>query len=516
MKTVFKYAFLLLILTVIYQPGLLAQSTSLSGVYQALLRNSGEIIENDEIKGYYYFYQTDKISKKEREYTIKILDANLNAVATEKIIGNIGLYLVEASFNGENFLFKFYDTRESKVTIQVRDKAAKLKYETVTEISSKIAKLYYVPNANDEIQGTSVFAVPNKGFIVYNPIETQKVGYSIEFFSNEGKDKGWIKKSSSTNKEYEVAQYLAADEHIILNAVNKQSSLKSKNATLYISGVDTKSGKQLFEQKLVDSQYQLLPTDGYINPSGQMVVFGQYYLLKDNIMKSQSTGLFSLVVDKSGNILFKNYVSWTKDISKFFPSNAKGKLKDIGYIYFHNIIKTADGKVFAIGEQYKKVASGGGIAGAILAGGTKRTGVSLVKIVVDDLFLFEFTPDFKLKDVKIFDKTKNNVELPAGTGFRSRQMLANTIKYYGAFDYYYTQRLDQGKSFTIGYLDYDKKNRSFGALTYFDGEFSQDKIKLGTDATRLWVLPAKPGYVLISEYYRKSKKLNIHLEKINF
>ncbi len=29
-------------------------------------------------------------------------------------------------------------------------------------------------------------------------------------------------------------------------------------------------------------------------------------------------------------------------------------------------------------------------------------------------------------------------------------------------------------------------------------------------------MPAKPGYVLITEYFRKDKKLDMRLEKINY
>ncbi len=58
---------------------LLAQSKlSIDNVYSVTLRNSGSIIENEEIKGYYFFYQSDKIDKRTNEYTLQVLDANLN------------------------------------------------------------------------------------------------------------------------------------------------------------------------------------------------------------------------------------------------------------------------------------------------------------------------------------------------------------------------------------------------------------------------------------------------------
>ena len=40
---------------------------SIDKVYSVTLRNSGPILENEQIKGYYFFYQSDKIDKKTNE-----------------------------------------------------------------------------------------------------------------------------------------------------------------------------------------------------------------------------------------------------------------------------------------------------------------------------------------------------------------------------------------------------------------------------------------------------------------
>ncbi len=46
-------------------------------------------------------------------------------------------------------------------------------------------------------------------------------------------------------------------------------------------------------------------------------------------------------------------------------------------------------------------------------------------------------------------------------------------------------------------------------------DYVTDKIDLTTEATFLNVLPAKPGYVLIMEYFRKLKTMQSRLEKFN-
>jgi hypothetical protein len=518
MKTLLKSVFLTALALMMLWFNGLAQTKSLGGVLKVRLRSSGEIVEKNEIKGYYYFYKTDKVDSKTNAYEIKILDANLNDVASEKVVGSKYLYLVEASYNGNNFLFKFYDAKERQVFLQLHDKSGKMIFKNTSEVS-KAEGQQYIPNQDDEIEGNSIFVIPNKGFASYTMVQNKNWGYQAEFLSSEGKAKNWQYASDPNSKEVEYAEFLTASEDVIVQLVSKRKSLMSNDATLYVSGLDTESGKKIFEQKLEDTQYQLFPMNAYVNPSGQIVVFGQYYLAKDNLAKAKSVGLFSFVMDKTGNIFTKNYVSWAKDVSAFLPVSAKGKIEDVGYIFFHNIVRASDGKIFAIGEQFRKVASGAGIASALILGA--NSGMALAKMQIEDIYMFEFTPEFKLAGVKVFDKTKTNVELPQGYGTASTQKLARVLDMYGYFDYSFTQISSQNATFTVGYTDYQKdkgtkKEWIFGALTYVDNQFSQDKISLETESSALRVLPAKPGYVLISEYFKKEKKIDLRLEKVNY
>ncbi len=59
---------------------------SIDKVYSAYLRSSGTITEKGQIKGYFFLYQSDKIDKHTDEYTLQILDENLNKVSNIKYI----------------------------------------------------------------------------------------------------------------------------------------------------------------------------------------------------------------------------------------------------------------------------------------------------------------------------------------------------------------------------------------------------------------------------------------------
>ena len=79
-----------------------AQTSKLSidNVYSVTLRNSGTIIEKEEIKGYYFLYQSDKVDRKTNEYSLQILDANLNKIKDIKFQDSKKIILLESSYNG--------------------------------------------------------------------------------------------------------------------------------------------------------------------------------------------------------------------------------------------------------------------------------------------------------------------------------------------------------------------------------------------------------------------------------
>src|SRR4026209_2703308 len=81
--------------------GLQAQNKlSIDKVYSTYLRNSGAIMENNQIKGYFFLYQSDKIDRNTNEYTLQILDQNLNKVKDIKFEDSKKLNLLEAAYNG--------------------------------------------------------------------------------------------------------------------------------------------------------------------------------------------------------------------------------------------------------------------------------------------------------------------------------------------------------------------------------------------------------------------------------
>jgi hypothetical protein len=205
-------------------------------------------------------------------------------------------------------------------------------------------------------------------------------------------------------------------------------------------------------------------------------------------------------------------------MGKYLNVSSRGKIEDFGFMYLHNIIQSSDGNIYAIGEGYQKVASALGIAAKMLARG--GGGISALKIKVTDMMLLKFDKDFNVKEAKVYDKSSSSVELQNGSEFLSTPLIGKMVKYYyDGFDYAYTQTNKDVSAFTVCYSNYakgkDYRGGTFNSISYSDGKITTDRINTKSDATFCRVLPGKQGQVLILEYYRKDKKLDVHFEKLN-
>ncbi|MBD0256492.1 MAG: hypothetical protein ICV83_12305 [Cytophagales bacterium] len=496
-----------------------AQQKTLDNVLTIQLRNMGPIYNKNQVTGYYMFYKVDKINGKMNSYLLRIFDQNLNVVSESRLEESKYLSLLEASYNDESLMFKFYDANQKKLSFYNYDSKSQLiaKFERKVESRYEIAT-YYTQAEKEESDGNSLFAVPGKGFVDYGMKKGDKLGYSITFYPHAKEQKGWTYESPDKSKEVENAGFFGVSKDVLISAVVKRKSLMTQNFETYLLLINVNTGQKLFEKKIEDSQYELSFINAFVDDqTGNVALLGQYYKQNDNVVKDKSLGLCSYLLDREGNVITKNFASWATDVRKFLPVNAQGKIEDVGYLYFHKIVKTANGKIFAVGEQYRKVASAAGIATRMLI--SNQAGVT--KMVTEDLVLMEFTPQFKLENVKIFDKSKTNIELGAQYDFAGPQVMALVLKTLGGFDYSFTQVNEDNTTFSVGYVDYEKKKGEknqliFGAITYADQQYATDKISLETEASSLRVMPAKPGYVLITEYFRKDKKLDMRLEKINY
>ncbi|MBL7737807.1 MAG: hypothetical protein JNK14_01225 [Chitinophagaceae bacterium] len=497
-----------------------AQKLTIENVHKVSLRNSDAIKEGTEVKGYYFFYVSDKLDRKTNEYTLQITDNNLKKLKDIKFVDSKDVFLLESSFNGTDLIFLIYNEDARTFEYQVYGADGKKKFVYNRELTKKekrYLEMTYLANAGDDEQTfKGLYPIEGKGFISNMPSREDKdYTFQVDYFSSE-KRKQWTFTPTEGAKKF-IGDYLGTYNGTVYFEVLKFTGVMDGKPDSYLLGLDLETGKQKFEKPTDNAKYRFYPASMSVLNNGKAIILGEYFDPNANIAKDKSLGFAFIGVDEKGTILSEKYCSWALDLGKYLDVSAKGKIDDFGYMFVHNIIQMADGNVFAIGEGYKKVASALGIASKLL---TRGGGLSAIKIKVTDMLLIKFDKDFNVKDAKIYDKNSNSVELQNGSEFVSGPLLGKLVKYtYGEFDYSYTQTNKDFSSFTICYSDYvrgkDYKGGTFNSISYNEGNITTDRINTKSDATRSGVLPGTQGQVLILDYYRKDKRLDAHFEKLN-
>jgi hypothetical protein len=499
--------------------GAQAQKMVIDKVQKAPDRNIAAIKEGTDVKGYFFFYISDKIDKKTNEYTLRIMDNSLNILKDIKFTDSKDIGILEASFNGTDLIFLFYNSKERTFDYQVYGADGKKKYTYNRVLTKKetrfLAQTYLVNSEDNEQTYKGLYPIEGKGFISNTPsTEDNDRTFQIDFFSTE-KRKQWTFIPTEGGKRF-VGDYLGTYNNVVLIEILRFGSAMDQKPDSYLLGLDLETGRQLFERP-TDGKQRFYPTNMSVLNTGKAYIFGEYYDQGDNILKAKSLGFGTWQIDEKGKIVSEKYNSWASDMSKYLNVNSKGKIEDFGYVYLHNIIQTNDGSIYAIGEGFRKAASAGGIlATAVFGSGVAST----TKIQVTDMILIKFDQNFNIKDAKIYEKNTSNVAIPSGLDFVSVARLGREIKYFwGGFDYEYMQTNKDFSSFTVCYSDYvrgkDYKGMTFNAISYNDGKITTDKINTKSDATRTLILQGTQGQVLLVDYYKKDKRLEAHFEKLN-
>lgn len=495
------------------------EKLSIDKVYATYLRNSGSIMENNQIKGYFFLYQSDKIDKRTNEYTLQILDQNLNKVKDIKFQDSKDISLLEAAYNGGSlaFLFKNDDTKQLEMKIYSLD--GKLKYSYAREFDKKTEGLMaqYATLRTDEGTNQNVFDLGENGYASVLPLRDGKQRtYEVDFYSSVSK-KQWTYVPTDDEERYAMAEVLGStDSLIILEVMKKRRALSGKMAASLV-GINYVTKKKEFEIDAEETDQKFLPTSVLKIPgTGNILVMGSYFAPNANIAKDASQGLALYVVDGKGKVISKTFNSWGGDFAKYLPTNAKGKIEDVGFLFIHKLIKAPNGKLYVVGEGYKRKVSALGIGAAVLSRGRSDMGVT--KIVITDMVMMEFDAKYKVTNASIYDKTQSDAELSNISDHNSQHAIAMYLKMWGSFDYEFTTSETDNSAFTVCYSDWvrssEYRGKTFNAIRFNGTKFTTDKMELKSKASSMRVLPAKAGSIMILEYFKKDKRIDLRLEKL--
>ncbi len=497
-----------------------AQTTQLDNVLSVKLEKLGPIYQNKQVKGYFMFYQYDKIDKKTNDYLLKILDENLQPIGEQHILGGKQMVVEDAAFDNNHILVKLVDPAEYLIKYIMYDDNAKEIEQKDLVLDKKDFKVYMEISRMGIMGQNTVSAIEDVGFVSVSAQRIDKSGYSIEFLGRESGKKKYWKYESPEDGMHQYAGYLAGNKDQIFSLVLKRKNNSTGIIEVFFQAHSTQTGKRLFEVPLRSGGTVMWPTNAF-SDGGNILLTGAVFEDDDKLLKAKSQGLGLAVYSPAGKELKKKTITWEEAGDKV---KADGEVKRPTSIYFHDVVKMPTGNFLFVGESYRRTGSAGGIAmnALTLAGGGTPTAYSNTKVMIDDMVMLEITPQMILKDVHLYKKATNNAGLPY-TDYASLALLGNIAKATGAFDYLDTQTdTENPNRFSINYTDYDKideekggKTTYYGTIIYNNGKYTVDKIPLkSTKSGTRRVYPAKPGFAMVLNYNKKAKTIDLELIKV--
>ena len=497
-----------------------AQNYDITGIKRAKLRDISAILENNEVKGYYAFYPIDKVSKKEYLYNLAILDNSLKQTYSVELNKSKRQVLMESSYNGDRFCFSFLDMKNKSLEYMLLDKTGKAVGSYSLEISRQETQYYagFLQSDEDVFSG-ALAAVKGKGFVRFGMERESGVRMEMEFIDNAGKKVWTANSGATTKKSFETLTPFFTDEHVIIASLATRAKMLTKKGELNVIFYSTATGKEIARHATKTDKYQMTPLGASYDPiSKSYFVYGQFYGAEDDLARDDSKGMYLQEVSADGKLIRESFSTWVGEINTLLVSKSKGKIEDNMKIFIHKVVRTSDGELFAVGEQYRKAVSALGVASNLLL---NNSNVSVMKIELHNMLTFEFDKNFRIKDVHVFEKEKANVLLNRGMGLVDANLLGYYINLYGWFDYAFTSISADHKTFNSAYVNYDKdkeegSNYTIGNIAYNkEQKLVIDRIKLKSKPSAFFVMQAKPGYIAIFEYFKKQKKAIIRLEKLN-
>ncbi len=502
-----------------------AQTKTLEGIQNMRRSGLSPIYAGNEVKGYVLFARGDKADRKNDNYLLDFYDQDLSKVSNitiQKPAGKVAL--LAKTFNGSAFAFYFYNAKDVTLEVETYDTGLKKLGNKVIDLVTTTEKAMIQnqlrledATAGNMMGGMTLFPVPGRGF-VRNGYMGMAKGYTLDMYDDNLKVK-WRLASDEKSKIYESIVLTETTEKYILGMMMRRDGLMSKKISSYMVAIDAETGKKVMDLPVETSKTEQLSLSSFSFDAAtrEFVAVGEFYKLNDKPFINKNLGFYIKRFSEAGKLVSTKSYGWQNEIMALMPAEAKPSLEDNYVNYNHSIVKAANGRMYIVAEQFKIVGDGMGIALTALGG----RGASVSKGKIGNLFIFELDPQGTLAGVKFYPKDVSNVQLPAGSGFLGAGLLGHIMKSQGDFDYQFMQKNDANTQFNAVYINFDKERgeatkRIIGNIAFGDnGKYVVDKIDLTSSANASFLYPAKPGYVMIADYYKKKSQLGMKLVKLN-
>ncbi|MEZ5007892.1 MAG: DUF6770 family protein [Chitinophagales bacterium] len=523
--------FLLTTFALFFAIGLFAQDVTVPNVSDKMKKYRG--VESIEGLGYFCFVVDEKSKKGYKVFKLYIWDYEMNEIAVPKIELEKKSIIMDAVFNGNNFLVAFYDSRRNNVRTVAFDKTGK-KVADLVEDGMKTAYMLI------EDMQPSYYPAGDQGFYGIIPEKDKKFGFTVKKVTNDLKVV-WSKKYFPEKGMQVVLDAKSDGNKLILLKYSKDKKF-SKILDVDLTAFGTVDGEEMWTYDLNTDGKVLMPMELDINEKGETAVAGMYFD-GDKIKGGNSDGIFFSHVDNSGDQLSLTTQPWDGELQDFVKESKNSFTAGKPKVIFEDIIYNAStGEYKLVGEIYTVAALGKALA--MLSGESDAES----RVTLEDIVVFTFSSEGKLVDFYAINKTKTNIMIPAAWAGGVR--ISWALKSTGSLPIKYTA-LDENGDAVVFFIDGAKVDEN-GSLVNSEGKKlfnGSNNLAVGmlnlnkssAQNTELKYLPlsrkaakndedsdieydsktrvvqiteSKPGFILISDLKKKANSLNIWLEEI--
>jgi len=476
-------------------------------------RGAGPITNKNEVQGYFVFFEKDRLSADSSEFVVKILDQNLNVLTEKELHSSPNTSIESIVFNGKSLLIKQFEVDSKDLNFKV----SKLNISgDLEELGSETIKAHKDSRSH-------VHSIPDQGYA--NVYGTDKKRAILEYYGEDGTE--W-RYDTPEEVKWEYLSYVATDSNKVIFSSYRKNPV-TEGGDYFLKAFDVGSGEILYDKVLTFGGFDYQIDRGFVNPiKDEIWITGDYYEKGDNEEPENSEGLFIMKITPDGEILDSDFIPWDGKINRYASSYKKGKLKK-GFLHFHDFVFLENGQVFGIAEQYRKQFRPWGVAERLVTIGAYG---HLTKVIVGDLFIFEFGNNAKLVKSKRNRKPEKDY-FPSKGFFGSLlipgKKIGDMLTELNAYNYSHVSVNNENTQFDVFFYmkeDLTKKQQKqyrrqprwiLRTMGYRNREYIKDKIYLSDGKGKeggfeMSVLPAKPGYVLLHE--SSPEYTGLRLEKL--
>lgn len=508
----------------------IAQTKEINDILEVERKSVGNITkQSGEVVGYYAFYKQDKIDRKTYNYVLDIMDLEMNSVSEKKIKGSRDLSLMEVDFNGNALYLHMAEPKEDKVIARMYDTQGNLiKKKSKTYEKKDLIARYGVDDVENLGKRNEYSPVADKGFLqIYSTRVKKTKSYKIKYHPDIKGEIGWTKRLALKKDHPLLGISMVASNDSLLFLLRSENGEKVEG-----KAYEVQKDYIVMAYRIADGEVawkRKIPNDGqmnirnvYMDEKGDLIFIGTFAETSTKSMKGKDLGMVFRKMNISGEIVLEDNLTW-QELGKYAPTDTRGKIEGIGFVHFHKFVNGPEGNIYAIGEAYRKTVSAQGAAttaAAMLVGkgiaslgsGSRVEVGGLTQLTLEEMVIFEFDPNFKLKGIQLFDKEKSRVQTP-GLGIMGPQFIAKVVDAMGQFDYQFTDVSEDFSRFSFVYVN---GRDNIDVTTFYEGEYATDHIAIDETAKWGYARKGKPGHIWIVEYFRKGKQLKMRQVKYNF